>query len=135
MESGFNTSAEGLALFGQLILAKGIWQDKQLIPASWMTRLFSPEGSWLGTDAFRYYVNRPWGRPLMTGHYQYKDFWWHYRPNTSVHDLFAMGAMGAHVYVSPDTGCVIVRQARSFPRGVWWPPIFRELSELIWQGV
>ncbi len=109
MESGFNTTAEGLALFGQLILGKGVWQDKRLIPARWMTRLFSPESSWQTADAFRYYANRPWGRPLLTGHYQYKDFWWHYLPSTNIHDLFAMGALGAHVYVSPDTDCVIVR--------------------------
>jgi hypothetical protein len=98
-----------------------------------MTRLFSPESSWQTADAFRYYANRPWGRPLLTGHYQYKDFWWHYRPNANIHDLFAMGAMGAHVYVSPDTDCVIVRQAKSFPKGLWWPPVFRELAELIRQ--
>lgn len=131
MESGFNTSAEGLAAFGRLVLSNGVLHQRQLIPPTWIARLHSTEGSWQTKDAFRYYAKRPWGRPLMTGRYRYKDFWWHYCPDADIHDLFAMGAMGAHLYVSPDTGCVIVRQARAFPKGIWWPPVFRELCERI----
>jgi len=40
-----------------------------------------------------------------------------------------MGALGAHVYVSPDTDCVIVRLADRFPPGLWWAGLLRRVAE------
>jgi hypothetical protein len=36
--------------------------------------------------------------------------------------------LGQHVYVSPDTGSVIVRLSSRFPRGMWWAPILRTIA-------
>jgi CubicO group peptidase (beta-lactamase class C family) len=44
------------------------------------------------------------------------------------HDFFAMGVLGQHVCVSPDTASVIVRLSRRFPPGLWWPPILRAIA-------
>lgn len=129
LESGLNCSAEDLLRIGQLMLQKGQWDGRQVVPAAWMHRLMDTGHAWRAAADFRYYRKRPWGRPLVTGRYGYKDFWWHHFPRAGVHDLFAMGALGAHVYVSPDTRMVIVRQASRFPRGVWWAGLLRELAE------
>jgi CubicO group peptidase (beta-lactamase class C family) len=129
LESGLNTAPEDLLRCGQLVLQGGQWQGRQLVPAAWIERLDDPAGCWRTPEDFRYYARLPWGRPLATGRYGYKDFWWHHFPRAGVHDVFAMGALGAHVYVSRDTRCVIVRQAERFPRGVWWAGLLRTLAE------
>jgi hypothetical protein len=49
-------------------------------------------------------------------------------PAAGIHDLFAMGALGAHVYVSRDTGYVIVRLADRFPPGLWWAGLLRRVA-------
>lgn len=129
LESGINCSTQDLARFGQLVLQQGQWQGRQLVPRDWLERLDDPQGGWSDPAQFSYYARLPWGRPLATGRYGYKDFWWLHRPQPGVQDLFARGALGAHVYVSRDTGCVLVRQASRFPRGLWWPPVLRALAQ------
>jgi CubicO group peptidase (beta-lactamase class C family) len=129
LESGLNCSAEDLVRIGQLVLQKGRWDERQVVPAGWLARLMDTGHSWRAVADFRYYRDRPWGRALVGGRYGYKDFWWHHFPRTGVHDVFAMGALGAHLYVSPDTRIVIVRQASRFPHGLWWAGLLRELAE------
>lgn len=131
LDSGFNASAYGLARLGQLVLQRGRWAGEPLVPGGWMARLDDLSDAWHRPEHFAYYVDRrlPWGRPLSSGHYAYKDFWWHHCPAAGVHDLFAMGALGAHVYVSRDTDCVIVRLADSFPPGLWWASLLRRVAE------
>ncbi len=129
LESGLNCSAYGLARIGQLVLQRGAWQGRQLVAQAWLARLDDLSDAWRDPGDFRYYLRLPWSRPLASGHVAYKDFWWHHLPRPGVHDVFAMGALGAHVYVSPDTGCVIVRQASRFPRGLWWAGLLRQLAE------
>lgn len=129
LESGLNCSAEDLLRIGQLVLQKGRWEDRQLVPASWLRRLLDTGHGWHAVADFRYYRNRPWGRALVSGRYGYQDFWWHHFPRSGVHDVFAMGALGTHLYVSPDTRIVIVRQASRFPPGLWWAGLLRELAE------
>lgn len=131
LDSGFNAGAYGLARLGQLVLQRGRWNDRPLVPEGWMARLDDLSDAWCAPRHFAYYVDRrlPWGRPLSGGHYAYKDFWWHHRPAAGIHDLFAMGALGAHVYVSRDTRCVIVRLADRFPPGLWWAGLLRRVAE------
>lgn len=129
LESGFNATPHGLARLGQLVLQRGVWNGQELVPAAWLGRLDDLSSGWNSARDFAYYESLPWGRPLSSGKFGYKDFWWHYMPRHGVHDLFAMGALGAHVYVSRDTGCVLVRTASRFPRGVWWAGILRNVAE------
>lgn len=129
LESGLNCGAEDLLRIGQLVLQKGRWEGRQVVPATWLERLMDTHHGWRAVADFGYYRRRPWGRALVSGKYGYKDFWWHHFPRTGVHDVFAMGALGAHLYVSPDTRIVIVRQSSRFPRGLWWADLLRELAE------
>lgn len=129
LESGFNCSPEDLLRIGQLVLQRGRWSGVPLVGADWLARLDDDEGCWRSPEDFRHYASMPWGRPLSSGRYGYKDFWWHHWPRPGVRDVFAMGALGAHVYVSPDTRCVLVRQASRFPRGVWWAGMLRQIAE------
>ncbi|MCC8405333.1 beta-lactamase family protein [Paraburkholderia sp. MMS20-SJTN17] len=131
LESGLNATPHGLARFGQLVLQRGIWNGKELVSPAWLGRLDDLSSGWNSAGDFAYYESLPWGRPLSSGKFGYKDFWWHYMPHEGVHDLFAMGALGAHVYVSRDTGCVLVRTASRFPRGVWWAGILRNVAEQV----
>jgi hypothetical protein len=57
--------------------------------------------------------------------------WWGVRIDERRHDYFAMGVLGQHVYVSPDTQTVIVRLSDRFPPGTWWLPVFRRIAEAV----
>ena len=78
---------------------------------------------------FDHYRARPWGRVLSTNrYYYYRRMWWGHRLATRRHDFFAMGVLGQHVYISPDTATVIVRLASRFPAGMWWAPVLRSMA-------
>lgn len=131
LESGLNATAYGLARLGQLVLHGRQWEDRALVPAAWLARLDDLADAWRHPEHFNYYREHrlPWARPLASGRFAYKDFWWHHCREAGVHDLFAMGALGAHVYISRDTDCVIVRLARRFPPGLWWAGLLRRVAE------
>jgi CubicO group peptidase (beta-lactamase class C family) len=73
----------------------------------------------------------PLGRFLAGGRVHYKRMWWGHRIDPKRYDYFAMGVLGEHVYVSPDTQTVIVRLSDRFPPGMWWAPVFRQLAEAV----
>lgn len=131
LESGLNATPHALARFGHLVLQRGTWNGRSLVPRAWLARLDDLSDAWHSASDFAYYASLPWGRPLSSGRFGYKDFWWHHRPRRGIHDLFAMGALGSHIYVSRDTGCVVVRTASRFPHGVWWAGILRSISEQV----
>lgn len=129
LESGLNASAVDLARFGQMILRGGRVGADQVLPQDWVHGSTGPEGARRDAAWFARYADRPWGRVFASGRYFYKHFWWGYEAAPGDVDCFAMGALGAHVYVSPRLDTVIVRQASRFPKGMWWPPVFRQLAE------
>lgn len=131
LESGLNCSTADLARIGQLVLQRGRLNGRTVLPSGWTERLDDLSDAWMKPEHFAYYRKLPWGRPLSSGRYAYKDFWWHYVPRPDIHDVFAMGVLGAHVYVSRDTDCVIVRQAGRFPPGMWWAPVLRSMAEQV----
>lgn len=131
LESGVNTTVEGLARFGQMILERGRWNGQAVLQEDWVARLDDLSDAWRRPEDFAYYRDRPWGRPLSSGRHAYKDFWWHHCPGGGIHNVFAMGLLGAHVYVARDLGCVLVRQARRFPPGIWWAPKLRAVAERV----
>jgi CubicO group peptidase (beta-lactamase class C family) len=128
LESGLSATARDLAKFGQLYLQDGMWQGRRLLPAGWVESTTSPAGARSDPAWFDYYRERPWGRFLSTGRYYYRRMWWGNRPENGGYDFFAMGVLGQHIYVSPDTATVIVRLSSRFPPGMWWAPIFRAVA-------
>ncbi len=128
LESGLTATARDLAKFGQLVLQDGVWQGRRLLPAGWIESTTSPARACGDAGWFDYYRTRPWGRVLSTKRYYYGRMWWGHRLATGRHDFFAMGVLGQHVYISPDTATVIVRLASRFPAGMWWAPVLRSMA-------
>ena len=128
LESGLTATATDLAKFGQLYLQDGLWRGERLLPEGWVARTTAPAGARTDADWFRHYRSRPWGRFLATGKVYYQGLWWGQRLDDGGHDFFAMGVLGQHVYVSPDTATVIVRLSDRFPPGVWWAPVWRQVA-------
>ena len=131
LESGLNAAPIDLARFGLLFLREGRLGDDQILPRSWVLLSTGPEGARRGPAWFARYEKMPWGRVFATGRYFYKFFWWGFEAASGDYDYFAMGALGAHIYVSPRLDTVIVRASSRFPRGIWWAPIFRQMAEQV----
>jgi CubicO group peptidase (beta-lactamase class C family) len=131
LESGLTARALDLAKFGQLYLQRGAWNGRQIVPASWVDVTTSPAGARLDERWFGHYRDKPWGRFLALGNVYYKRMWWGVKLDDRRHDYFAMGVLGQHVYVSPDTRTVIVRLSDRFPPGMWWPPVFRQIAQAV----
>jgi CubicO group peptidase (beta-lactamase class C family) len=128
LESGLTATARDLAKFGQLFLQDGVWQGRRLLPARWVESTTSPVGVRSDEAWFDHYRARPWGRVLSSGRIYYGRMWWGHRLASGGHDFFAMGVLGQHVYVSPDTATVIVRLSSRFPPGLWWAPVLRSMA-------
>lgn len=128
LESGLTATALDLAKFGQLYLQDGMWRGRRLLPVGWVESSTSPNGARTDSAWFDYYRERPWGRVFSTQCYYYRRMWWGHRLPSGGYDFFAMGVLGQHVYVSPDTGTVIVRLSSRFPPGSWWIPTFRTIA-------
>ena len=128
LECGLTATARDLAKFGQLFLQDGMWNGRRLLPARWVDSTTSPAAARSDAAWFDYYRERPWGRVLSTGRYFYGRMWWGNRLETGGYDFFAMGVLGQHVHVSPDTATVIVRLSSCFPPGMWWAPVLRAMA-------
>jgi CubicO group peptidase (beta-lactamase class C family) len=131
LESGLTARALDLAKFGQLYLQRGLWKGRQIVPASWVDATTSPAGARTDAVWFDHYRDKPWGRFLASGHVYYKRMWWGVSLDDGHHDYFAMGVLGQHIYVSPDTQTVIVRLSDRFPPGMWWPWVFRQIAQAV----
>ena len=131
LESGLTATAHDLAKFGQLFLQDGVWNGERILPEGWVESSTGPGDARTDKAWFRYYRNRPWGRFLESGRIYYRRFWWGNRLDDERHDYFAMGVLGQHIYVAPDSQTVIVRLSDRFPSGIWWPPIFRQIVDAV----
>jgi CubicO group peptidase (beta-lactamase class C family) len=89
---GLNITTEDLALFGQLLLQRGEWNGRQLVPAAWID-----ESTALQIDTTPTQVNTDW----VAGYaYQY----W----RNSVGGFRADGAFGNFAIVLPELDAVVV---------------------------
>lgn len=131
LESGLTATACDLAKFGQLFLQDGVWNGQRLLPEGWVKSTTAPDNARTDPEWFSYYHDRPWGRFLKSGQIFYRRMWWGNKLNGSQYDFFAMGVLGQHIYISPDTQTVIVRLSDRFPPGMWWPPVFRQIAEAV----
>ena len=128
LESGLTATARDLAKFGLWFLHDGVWEGRRLLPAGWVESSTSPARARSDAAWFDHYRDRPWGRVFATGRYRYGRMWWGHVVGSAGGDFFAMGVLGQHVYVSPDTATVIVRLSSRFPPGMWWAPVLRSMA-------
>jgi CubicO group peptidase (beta-lactamase class C family) len=106
----FKISARDMARFGLLMLRKGDWNGKRIIPADWVKEITS-----YCSDAFVY------------GGDGYGYMWWVVKNNNKLpHFPFvelkeetysARGAYGQYILVIPEYDMVIVHRVNSFERG------------------
>ena len=109
---GLNAAAIDFAKIGSIALHNGYWNNKQIIPASWMEASVSTEGSAV-TD---------WHD------LNFKYLWWTNRTNG---DYQAIGHFGQYIFVSPRSNTVIVRFGEEKGSISWWDTIFpRIVSEI-----
>ena len=83
---GLYLQSESLAKFGQLLLNKGSWQGKEIIPASWVEEMMKPHVSDTGGDSYCY------------------QMWECSNPKTARAD----GAYGQYIIVMPNEDMVAV---------------------------
>jgi CubicO group peptidase (beta-lactamase class C family) len=109
-------SARDLARFALLYLRKGRWQDRQIVPAQWVT------------DSTRAYSQSGFGPG-------YGYMWWVGSINNGVAPsvnlpagtFAAMGAGGQYAFVIPAHDLVVVHRADRVPE-----PNFRDIGRLLW---
>jgi CubicO group peptidase (beta-lactamase class C family) len=93
---GLNIATRDYARFAQMILDKGVWQGKQIVPAKWIAESTV-------SSAQKASNGDGWG-------YGYQ--WW-IPPNSIQNggDFIARGVYGQYLYINPKTRTVIVRTA------------------------
>ena len=132
LESGLTASARDLAKFGQAVLDGGEARSgRSVVPRDWLESSATATAECADPAWWRYYRDRPWGRVFAAGRTDYAALWWGHSPEPGVRDVFAMGVLGQHIYVSNDTQVVIVRLSDRFPPGTWWAPVLRQVAEAV----
>ena len=114
----FNMSARDLARFALLYLNKGRWQDRQILPASWVqesTKAYSH--SELGAG----YGYLWWTGPLSNG----------VAPSVNLPDgtFFAAGTGGQYAFVIPAYDLIVVHRGPHIEGGL---ANFRTVGRLLW---
>jgi CubicO group peptidase (beta-lactamase class C family) len=97
--AGLNMTARDFAKLGELYRTAGVWQGRQLVPASWARASVVPDAGHL----------QP-GQPFVGGHqielgYGYQ--WW--IPAGGRSDYSAIGVYNQFIYVDPASNVVIVK--------------------------
>lgn len=94
---GFNATARDLAKLGELYRLNGNWNGKQILPEDWVTASVTPTAPHLVP-----------GENEQSAHgFGYGYQWW--LPEAGSQDFTAIGIYNQFVYVSPETGIVIVK--------------------------
>lgn len=107
---GLNMTTRDYARFGQMILQGGMWQGRQVVPASWVDAMTAESAPWQQGQMARY-------------GYQ----WW--LPNDARSgEVFAIGVYGQYIWIDRDRGVVIVMT--SADRGFEEPGVFGDNIEM-----
>jgi CubicO group peptidase (beta-lactamase class C family) len=109
MESGLNARAIDFAKFGRLYLHEGEWNDKQVMPASWVKRSTRMDTSTDPADFYQY-------------------FWWVDVVHPERGRFMARGNYGQFIYVVPDKDLVIVRFGEDYGYNRW-PELLRAIAD------
>lgn len=94
----FKMSSRDLARFGQLYLNKGMWDDKRILPESWVeksTSLRSTTESFEGRDGYGY-------------------LWWIDNQSFGEPAFYASGLGGHRMYVFPESELVVVHRVNTY---------------------
>ena len=99
---GLNITARDAARFGQMILQKGRFNGRQIIPASVAERILRP-----GDPApFNRFYQDPWYEKVG---FAYHDQWWTY--NNAHSGVSALGIHGQLIYLDERAQMVVVKQS------------------------
>ena len=117
--SGLRMTPRDLARIGQLILNRGQWEGRAVVPAEWLEKSFQP---YLSADEFRRY-----GYFWYVGDFQYGN-----PPNRPIARwIGAFGYGGQRLFVLPDLDIAVAITAGNYTdRNQWMPPI-RVMREVV----
>lgn len=101
-----NATAIDFAKIGSLMLHKGKWNGKQLVPAQWITQSTKTDTA----NGSAWFYQYQWWLPTRNG------------------DYYADGHLGQYIYVNPAKHLVMVRLGKN-TGGINWPQLFVSLAE------
>lgn len=101
---GMCTTARDLAIVGQLILENGTYNNKQIIPSSWIEDIKNngSEKAWEGGNFATYF-------PTINMHYRSKWYVENKDNNKKTKMLFAVGVHGQNLFIDIEKKLVIVK--------------------------
>jgi CubicO group peptidase (beta-lactamase class C family) len=121
--SGLRMTPRDLARIGQLILNRGQWEGRQIVPAEWLDKSFQP---YLACDEFRRY-----GYFWYTGDFQYGN-----PPNRPIaHWVGAFGYGGQRLFVLPELDIAVAITAGNYADKDQWIPPVRVIREAVLASV
>jgi CubicO group peptidase (beta-lactamase class C family) len=107
-----------LAKIGQLVLQRGNWKGKQVVPASWIDAATAPQINGFGTDFYGYFF---WlGRSLVDRH----EIQW----------AAAVGLGGQRVFIVPELDLVMVMNAGLYQSPAQALVPIRALNQYVLKG-
>jgi CubicO group peptidase (beta-lactamase class C family) len=117
--SGLRMTPRDLARIGQLILNRGQWDGRQVIPAEWLDRSFQP---YVAADEQRRY-----GYFWYVGDLQYGN-----PPNRPIaHFVAGFGYGGQRLFVLPELDIVVAITAGNYADERQWIPSIRVIREVV----
>lgn len=121
--SGLRMTPRDLARIGQLILARGDWEGRRIVPAAWLDASFAPH---VGCDEQRRY-----------GYFWYSgDFQYGKPPNRPLaHWIGAFGYGGQRLFVLPGLDIVIAITCGNYADERQWMPPIRVVREVVLASV
>lgn len=117
--SGLRMTPRDLARIGQLILNRGVWEGKRIIPPAWLDASFTP---YVACDELRRY-----GYFWYTGYFQYGN-----PPNRPLaHWVGGFGYGGQRLFVFPQLGIVVAVTCGNYADERQWMPPIRVVREVV----
>jgi CubicO group peptidase (beta-lactamase class C family) len=121
--SGLRMTPRDLARIGQLILNRGQWEGRPVVPAEWLEKSFQP---YLAVDDFRRY-----GYFWYIGDFQYGN-----PPNRPIaHWIGAFGYGGQRLFVLPELDLTVAITAGNYADENQWMPPIRVIREVVLPSV
>jgi CubicO group peptidase (beta-lactamase class C family) len=105
---GLNITARDAARFGQMILHKGRFNGRQVIPEAVATRILRPGDPEKFTHFYKQFRDTEW---YGTIGYGYHDQWWTF--NNAHKTTSAIGVHGQYIWLDPIAEMVVVKQSSS----------------------